>query len=137
MLCKTLNQKEKKFILRIQIYAICLKCELITLVEEEELLKRNCPKPNVMRGGFLKNKKILLSEAKSELDRQELRVRSGMQLQSQRMELYQVNQLSGHSQREKSWLCTELGQKRKTSSRSSYEQSSGDTRIEKDVLYRG
>ena len=75
------------------------------------MLKRNCPKPNVMRGGFLKNKKILLSEAQSELDRQELRVRSGMQLQSHRMEPHQANQLSDHSQREKSWLRTELDRK--------------------------
>ena len=33
---------------------------------------------------------------------------SCLQLQSQRMELYQMNQLSDHSQREKSWLCTEF-----------------------------
>ena len=33
---------------------------------------------------------------------------SGMQLHSQRMDLYQANQLSDQSQREKSRLCTEL-----------------------------
>ena len=34
-----------------------------------------------------------------------------MQLHSQRVELFQANQLSYHSQREKSWLCTELDRK--------------------------
>ena len=34
-----------------------------------------------------------------------------MQLHSERMELYQANQLSDHSQREKSRLCTELNRK--------------------------
>ena len=61
-------------------------------------------------------KDYLLSEAQLELDKQELRVQcadralheSGMQLQSQRMELYQANQLSDHSQREKSWPHTQL-----------------------------
>ena len=33
---------------------------------------------------------------------------SGIQLQSQRMELYQANQWTDQSQREKSWKCTEL-----------------------------
>ena len=64
-------------------------------------------------------KDYLLSEAQLELDKQELRVQcadralheSGMQLQSQRMELYQPNQVSDHSQREKSWPHTELDRK--------------------------
>ena len=34
------------------------------------------------------------------------------QLQSQRMELHQVNQLSDQAQREKSWLCEELEKKK-------------------------
>ena len=38
-------------------------------------------------------------------------MKSGKLLQSQRTELYQANQLSDHSQREKSWLCTELDRK--------------------------
>ena len=33
---------------------------------------------------------------------------AGIQLQSQRMELYQANQLTNQTQREKSWLCNEL-----------------------------
>ena len=33
---------------------------------------------------------------------------SGIQLHSQRMELYQANQLTDQSQKEKSWLCTDL-----------------------------
>ena len=41
VLCKTRNQKEKKFFLNIEIYAISLKCELTELFEEKELLKQN------------------------------------------------------------------------------------------------
>ena len=33
---------------------------------------------------------------------------SGIQLQSQRMEFHQANQLTDQSQRENSWLCNEL-----------------------------
>ena len=54
-----------------------------------------------------------LSQAHSELDRREGRMRNadialcetGMQRQSQRMELYQANQLTDQARREKSWLC--------------------------------
>ena len=57
-----------------------------------------------------------LSEAQSELDRREWRIRNadialyetGMQLESQRMELYQANQVTDQAQREKSCLCDEL-----------------------------
>ena len=57
-----------------------------------------------------------LSEAQSELDRREWKMQSadralhgsGFQLHSQRMELYQANQLTDQSQKEKSWLCTDL-----------------------------
>ena len=57
-----------------------------------------------------------LSEAQSEVDRQDLRMHcadraiheSGIQLHSQRMELCQANQLSDQSHSEKSWSCTEL-----------------------------
>ena len=66
VLCKTLNQNEKKFFLSIEIYAISLKCELTELLKEKELLKHICLKKNIIRGGFL-------SETLSELDRQELR----------------------------------------------------------------
>ena len=68
----------------------------------------------------MRNKKIICClKLQMELDKQELRVQcadralheSGMQLQSQRMELYQANQLSDHSQREKSWPHTELDRK--------------------------
>ena len=59
-LCKILIQKEKKFFLSLQEnYASSLKCELTELLEEKELLKQNCVKPNIIRGGFLKNKKII------------------------------------------------------------------------------
>ena len=61
-----------------------------------------------------KNRK--LSEARSELNMQELRFEtadralqdSGLQLHFQRIELHQANQLSHHSKREKKWPCTEL-----------------------------
>ena len=57
-----------------------------------------------------------LSEAQSELDRQGLKMQCsnraphepGIQFHSQRMELHQVNQSDDHSQKEKSWSCTEL-----------------------------
>ena len=53
-----------------------------------------------------------LSEAQSGLDRREWRMRNadialsatGMQLQSQRMEHYQANQLIDQTRREKSWV---------------------------------
>ena len=114
MLCIILVQKGKRFFLSTKINVNSLKNELTKLFEERELLKRNCLKPNVIRGSFLENKKIICC-----LDKQELRVQcadralheSSMQLQSQRMELHQANQLSDHSQREKSWLCTELDRK--------------------------
>ena len=54
-----------------------------------------------------------LSQAHSELDRREGRMRNadialcetGMQRQSQMMELYQANQLTDQTRRGKSWLC--------------------------------
>ena len=56
------------------------------------------------------------SEAQSELDRREWRLQNagiahdetGMQLQSQRMELFQGNHLTDQTRREKSQLCDEL-----------------------------
>ena len=72
-----------------------------------------------MRVLLEEQKDYLLSEPRSELDKLELKVEcadralheTGMQLHSQRMELYQANQFSDHSQREESWLCTELDRK--------------------------
>ena len=46
------------------------------------------------------------------------------QFHSQRMELYQVNQLSDHCQREKSCFMHRIGQKENISSRRSCEESS-------------
>ena len=97
--------------------SMSLNGELIKLFLEKELRKQNYLKPNIIRGGFLRNKKDhLRSEAQSELDKQELRVEcahralheASMQLHSQRKELHQANHLSDQSQREKSWWCTEL-----------------------------
>ena len=61
-------------------------------------------------------KNHFLSEARSELNMQELRVESAdralressLQIHSQRIEHYQANQSHGHSRREKVWLHTEL-----------------------------
>ena len=39
---------------------------------------------------------------------------SGLQLHSQRMALYQANQLPVYSWKEKNWLCTELGRRDRT-----------------------
>ena len=36
---------------------------------------------------------------------------TGMQFQSQRMELYQANQLTDQTRRKKSWLCDEMEMK--------------------------
>ena len=57
-----------------------------------------------------------LSDVQDELDRRKWRMQNadialyetGIQLQSQRMELYLANQVSDQAQREKSWLCEEL-----------------------------
>ena len=57
------------------------------------------------------------SEAQYEMDRREREMRNtdialdktGRQLESQRVELYQENQLTDQAQREKSWLFGELG----------------------------
>ena len=57
-----------------------------------------------------------LSEAQPELDRREWKMRNadpalsetGMQLQSKRTELYQANQLTDQTRRERSWVCHEL-----------------------------
>ena len=112
--------------LSIEIYGISLKCELIELFEEKELLDQNCLKQKIIRGGFLKNKKdYLLSEAQSELNMRELRVEdadralheSSPQLHSRRMELYQMSQLSDHPQREKELAMHRIGKKGKISSR--------------------
>ena len=77
-----------------------------------------------------------MSEVRSELNMQELRVESvdralhesGLQLPSQRMQLHQANQLSAHSKRENRIDYTE----EQLSSRGSYEKSSGHRRIEKN-----
>ena len=63
-----------------------------------------------------------LCEAQSELDRREWQRRNAAfalydtvrQLESQRMELYQANQLFVQAQREKSWLCEKLNMRSKT-----------------------
>ena len=66
-----------------------------------EQLNQDSLKQNIIRDCFLRNKKIIYCPKQV----QELRFESA---DSRRMELYQANQLSDHSQREKSWLCTEF-----------------------------
>ena len=83
------------------------------MLEEKELLNQDSLKQST-RFLLEEQKDDLLSEARSELDMQELRIENadkavqetGLQLHSQRMELFQVNQL-----------------KRKSSSRGSYVKS--------------
>ena len=70
MLCGSLFQKEKNFFLSIEISAISLKCELIKLFEEKELLRAKCHTRMLLE----ERKDYLLSEARSELETKELRV---------------------------------------------------------------
>ena len=60
----------------------------------------------------------------------------GMQLQSQRMGLYQANQLTDRTRREKSWLCdeTEMRNRAFQEDRASNCQESEEVR--KNLLYR-
>ena len=75
---------------------------------------------HAFQGEFAAQARIL--EAQSELDRREWRIRdaditlyeTGMQLQSQRLELYRANQLTDQTRREKSWLCEELEMKKQS-----------------------
>ena len=111
--------EEKKFFLSIENYAISWKCELTEPGRERVAQTKLSEAEDHTRRLLEEQKDYLLSEAQLELDKQELRVQcadralheSGMQLQSQRMELYHANQLSDHSQREKSWPYTELDRK--------------------------
>ena len=59
MLCVSLIQEEKNLSEQKDIYAISWRCELIRLFEDKELLKRNCLKPNIIRGSVFRNKKII------------------------------------------------------------------------------
>ena len=75
---------------------------------------------HAFQGEFAAQARIF--EAQSELDRREWRIRdaditlyeTGMQLQSQRLELYRANQLTDQTRREKSWLCEELEMRNRT-----------------------
>ena len=119
MLCRSLIRKERGFCLSIEKSATSLNCELIKLPEDKKLLYLRLSVSEAEYRTILlleEQKNYLLSEALSKLDMQELRVErahralqeSGLQLHSQRMELYQENQLFDHSKREKNRLCTEL-----------------------------
>ena len=88
-----------------------------------KLLYQDSLRQNIIRDCFLRNKRFtILSEARSGLNMQELRVESAdralheasLQLHSQRMECFQRNQLSHHSRREKERLCTQLEERERT-----------------------
>ena len=89
-------------------------------------------------------KDYLLIEAQSELYKQELRVHcadralheSGMQLPSQRMELYQANQSTEQSHREKRWLSTEFEMRDRALQEDRTKSCHENRSVEKDVLYR-
>ena len=100
--CKILKWKGKRISVRTKRYSLKKKTD--HAVQEE----------------FAAQARIL--EAQSELDRREWRIRdaditlyeTGMQLQSQRLELYRANQLTDQTRREKSWLCEELEMKKQS-----------------------
>ena len=137
MLCRSVIQEEKERIhSEHRETATSLNNELIKLLEEKKVAVSRLSEAEYHTRLLLEEQKdYLLSEARSELDMQELRVESadralqepGLWLHFQRMDLYL---LSDHSKREElamHWI----GQNRKTPSRRSYEESSGDRRIEK------
>ena len=143
MLCRSVIQEEKERIhSEHRETATSLNNELIKLLEEKKVAVSRLSEAEYHTRLLLEEQKdYLLSEARSELDMQELRVESadralqepGLWLHFQRMDLYF---LSDHSKRDElavHWI----GQNRMTPSRRSYEESSGDRRIEKDVMYRG
>ena len=143
--CRSLHQKEGGFFLSVETSAISLNYELIMLLREKKLLYQDSLMRNVVRDCFLRNKKRItkLSEVRSELNMQELRVESAdrvlqgpvQQLCSQRMEFYQANQLSDHSKREKNWLCTELENRERVLQETRMRTLPGHGRIEKDLLH--
>ena len=79
----------------------------------------------------------------SELNRREWKMQgvdralyeSSIQLQSQRMELYQANKLTDQSHREESWLCNERHEKKSFSGRSC-KKLSRMRRLEKDAVQK-
>ena len=106
MLCESLIQKENEFFQSVEISATSLKCNLL---KENEWLNQNYVKQNHTIILLEGQKDHLLSKARSELDKQELRVESkdralhesSVQLYSQRTERHQANKLSDQSQRER------------------------------------
>ena len=137
-------EKEKDFFLSIEKFAISLNCKLIKLLEEKELLNQDSSQAEHHTRLLLDERKDYCVWSPTEVDMQELRVgsadralqESGLQLHSQRMELHQANQFSDHSQRDQELAMHRIGQKRKISSRRSFEESSRNRRMEQVVLYR-
>ena len=108
-LCGNLFQKELDFSLSIEKFGTSLNCELIKLFEEKrDAHSRLSETEHFSRSLLEEQENCLLSEARSELEMEELRVESadralqesGLQLDSQRMELYPANHFSDHSMRE-------------------------------------
>ena len=139
MQCESLFQNEINSFLSIEISAISLKYGLIKLFEEEELLNQNDLKQNFIRDCFLRNKKItycLKPDPSWKCKNWGSKVQTALQvdsLHSQRMELHQATQLSDPSQREQERAMHRIGQKRESSSRRSYDESSGNRKIEKKM----
>ena len=101
MFSRSLIQRKRESLLSIEKSAIALNYEQIMPPKENRQLYQNSLKREYHTRLLLKQQKNhILSEARSELHLQELRVESadralresGLQLNSQRMELYQTNQ---------------------------------------------
>ena len=141
--CARVSFRKREILSEREISAISLKYGLIKVFEEKELLSQNDLKQNIIRDCFLRNKKITYClKPDPNWKCKNWRVESadsssGRQLYSQRMELHQATQLSDPSQREQELAMHRIGQKRKSSSRRSHDESSRNRIVEKnDGLYR-
>ena len=85
-----------------------------------------------------------LSEARSELNMQELRLESAdralresdLQIQSQRPELYQATQSSGYIRREKDWLFSDLEERERILQEARLRTLQEMEEVKKVLLYR-
>ena len=113
--------------------------------ENRQLHQKSLKKKIIRYHSHLQEQKnLLLSEARSEMNVQELRVEiadralreASLQLHSQRMELYQANQSSDLSRREKGLSLYRIGGVRKSSSRNMYGKSSGLEELKSYVVQK-
>ena len=96
-MCRVPNRKGKRFCLNKEIFIISLKGKLIRPSKENAQLRQSYLKRSL--NWTDENGRCRMLTALHD---------TGIQLQSQRMELDQANQLTDQTQREKSWLCEEL-----------------------------